>query len=66
VTITAALARCTEAGCPWRFRSGRDRACPDHDADDRALRAAAESLGIDLGALAQTAPGDRGKLDGAH
>jgi hypothetical protein len=30
-TVAAArLARCTYRGCPWRWRAGPDRACPEH------------------------------------
>jgi len=53
----APLARCTMPGCPWRWRDGPDRPCSEHD-DSRAVRHAAEQLGIDL-AIDQ-APGDRG------
>jgi hypothetical protein len=31
---TVTLARCTERGCPWRYRSGPDRPCPVHAGDD--------------------------------
>jgi hypothetical protein len=58
----APLARCTEPGCPWRWRTGPDRVCPDHDQDD-PLRQARASLGLDAAALAELAamaPGDRG------
>jgi hypothetical protein len=44
MTVAApALARCTERGCAWRWRSGTDRPCAQHqhhDDDDLAARAA--------------------------
>jgi len=44
-------------GCPVRYRDGSDRPCSEHD-DSRAVRLAAEELGIDL--AIDRAPGDRG------
>jgi hypothetical protein len=54
VTTLAPLARCTTRGCAWRWRSGPDRPCWQHQRDDGDLAAAAAALGIEL------APGDRG------
>jgi len=46
------LARCTIRGCPVRWRGGGDRDCGQHPGGDdtAAVQAAAEALGIDLGA----------------
>ena len=52
-----AMARCTAKACPWRWRSGPDRLCPDHTSEYDLTRAAA-SLGIEM------APGDYGNGDG--
>ena len=44
------LARCTTRGCPWRWSSGDDRACPwcRYEADWDALEARAQAAGIEL------------------
>lgn len=36
MTDDAGLGRCPHPGCPYRWRSGRNRLCPDHDDSDRA------------------------------
>jgi len=54
------LARCTgDPACPRRFSTGGDRLCADHAKDTTSAALAAEALGITIGELAATAPGDR-------
>jgi hypothetical protein len=59
--VVVPLARCTVRGCPFGWPADTSRTvCPDHDEDD-PLRRAREDLGlgdVDLGALAQSVPGD--------
>jgi hypothetical protein len=48
--------RCTEPGCPVRYRGGHDRPCPihpqEHSADDWQARM--DALGVEMA----SAPGD--------
>jgi hypothetical protein len=61
------LPRCTEPSCAWRWTApgATDHPCAEHDADERAVTAAAMSLGLDPAALQSMAPGDHG-ADGSR
>lgn len=49
MTAAAALARCTEPGCPWRWRSaGPDRLCPWHGADDTSADLTTRASGFSV------------------
>jgi hypothetical protein len=53
------LPRCTEPSCPFRWTApgATDHPCAEHGAGNRAVTAAAMSLGIDPAALQSMAPG---------
>jgi hypothetical protein len=57
--VTVNLARCTMRGCPWRYRGGGDRPCPDHATEPIAalLDLPGELMGTGEPAQANAAPG---------
>jgi len=62
--VTVPLARCTEPGCPWRWTTGGDRTCGQHDTDDTSLTERAAEYGVILSAAPD---GDREHaMDGSN
>jgi hypothetical protein len=61
----SALVRCSEPGCPWRWRHGEPRPCPDHADEGDLVAAARKSLGLEDAPGFETPDAQDGARDSA-